>query len=498
MRTMASRGLRPLENGRLGQHDPTRVSRAYVAGQWCDADTGETDDVLDPASGTRVGVVPHCGAREAIRAIHGAAEAQGRWAAEPPKSRGRHLLRLADAVRSESEDLARLICLEQGKPLHEARAEMAIAADYIHWFAEEAPRLYGDVVPSPWVGRKLLVEHMPVGVVAAITPWNFPSSMIARKLGPALATGCTIVIKPAPQTPLSALAWGQLCDTVDLPPGLVSIVPGDARAIGDAFIDSPEVAKLSFTGSTAVGRHLAGRCGEKLKRVSMELGGNAPFLVFNDADLDAAVDAAMAAKFRNSGQTCICVNRFYAQSGIHDAFASRLSQRAEALTVGPGLEDGVEQGPLIEPRAVRKVQDHFDDARERGATVLAGGAPHHFGGNFVSPTVLTGLSATMRITSEETFGPLAAIGSFENEEEAMKLANSGRGGLAAYVFTRDLGRALRLSGAVNTGIVGVNAGIITAEGAPFGGTGDSGFGREGGRQGWHDFTDIKYTCIGGM
>lgn len=474
------------------------VTKAFVAGRWRDAETGETDAVTDPATGETIADVPRCGAAETHAAIEAAAAAQGAWAAQTAKSRGRHLLRLADAVRREAPELARTLSREQGKPLAEAQGEIAIAADYIHWFAEEAPRLYGEVVPSPWERRKLIVEHEPVGVVAAITPWNFPSSMIARKLGPALATGCAIVIKPAPQTPLSALAWGRLCEAADLPPGLVSIVPGDAAAIGDAIIESEAVTKLSFTGSTAVGRHLAGRCGERLKRSSMELGGRAPFLLFDDADLDAAVEAAVAAKFRNTGQTCICVNRFYAQAGIYDAFAERLAERAAALHVGGAFEEGVEQGPLIDMRAADKVKSHLDDAANNGAHVLTGGKPHARGGSFVTPSVLTGLSAEMRVNHEETFGPLAVIGRFETEDEAIALANTGRGGLAAYVFTRDLGRAMRVSGAVRAGIVGVNEGIVTTEAAPFGGVGDAGHGREGGRQGWADYTDVKYTCLGGL
>lgn len=472
--------------------------KAFIGGEWCNADNGKTSQVSNPATGDILGSVPVCRGAETERAIAAAKVAFKPWAAKSGKERGRLLYKLAEILRENLEELAQLLTAEQGKSLAEARGEIAIGADYIHWFAEEATRIYGDVIPSPWPNRRILVVKEPIGVVTAITPWNFPSSMIARKIGPALATGCTIVIKPAAQTPLSALAWGRLVEMAGIPAGVVNIVTGAAREIGDAMVNSPDVAKLTFTGSTAVGRMLAGRCGEKLKRVSMELGGNAPFIVFEDADIDAAVEAAIAAKFRNSGQTCVCVNRFFVQSGVYAEFTAKLNAAVEALKVGDGTTAGTEQGPLIDIAAVVKVEAHISDAVAKGAKISTGGGRHEMGGTFFQPTVLTEVTTDMILSNDETFGPLAAVSKFDTEEEVVARANDTEFGLAGYFFTRDVGRVFRLSSALEFGMLGVNEGIITTEAAPFGGVKDSGFGREGSHYGCEDYVNIKYLNIGGL
>lgn len=483
---------------KLTEHNPFYSDRAFVGGTWLAAKGGSTVPVTNPATGEIVGHVPQCGRAETEDAIAAAREAFADWAARPAKERGRILLKLADMMRAHQEELAQLLTLEQGKSLAEARGEIAIGADYLHWFSEEATRINGDVIPSPWTDRRILVMKEPVGVVAAITPWNFPSSMIARKMGPALATGCTIVIKPAAQTPLSALAYGHLCKLAGIPDGVVNIVTGKASDIGDAMVESPHIAKLSFTGSTAIGRMLSERCGGQLKRVSMELGGNAPFIVFDDADLDRAVDAAIAAKYRNSGQTCICVNRFFLQRNIHDTFVAKFTAAVQALKVGNGTEPGTEQGPLIDDAAVRKVEAHVSDAVAKGAAVVAGGKRHALGGSFFEPTIVTGVTTDMQVSSDETFGPLSAISTFDTEDEIVARANDTDFGLAGYFFTRDLGRTFRVAAALKFGLLGVNEGIITTEAAPFGGMKDSGFGREGSHYGCDDYVDIKYVNIGGI
>jgi len=471
---------------------------AFIGGRWRVAEGGAEITVRNPATGEPVGRAPLCGRNEARDAVLAAAHAFPLWSQWTGKERGRALLRMADALRHRKPELAHLLTAEQGKPIAEAEAETSLAADYLHWFSEEATRIYGDFLPSPWHGRRLLVLKEPVGVVAAITPWNFPSSMIARKLGPALATGCTIVIKPAEQTPLSALAYGEISEEAGIPPGVVNIVTGDAAAIGEVLIESELVAKVSFTGSTETGRMLAGRCGTALKRMSMELGGNAPLIVFPDADLDRAVEGALAAKYRNAGQTCVCVNRFFVHESIGGEFARRFAGAVAGLRVGPGDGEAVEIGPLIDAAAVAKVEAHVSDAVGKGAAIVTGGNRHRLGGTFFEPTVLTGVTEDMLVTQQETFGPLSAITSFATEEEVIEKANDTRLGLAGYVFTRDLGRVFRMASALKLGLVGVNEGLVTTEAAPFGGVKDSGFGREGSRYGCDDYLNIKYVSIGGL
>jgi succinate-semialdehyde dehydrogenase/glutarate-semialdehyde dehydrogenase len=408
------------------------------------------------------------------------------------------LRRLAALLEENRDDLALILTREQGKPLAEARGEISMSAAYILWFAEEARRVYGEVVPSPWPDRRILVTKEPVGVVAAITPWNFPSSMIARKLGPALAAGCTIVIKPAPQTPLSGLAWGVLCERAGIPGGVVNILTGSATEIGPVLTQSPLIRKLTFTGSTRIGKLLLRQAAGTVKKVSMELGGNAPFIVFDDADLDKAVEGAVASKFRNTGQTCVCTNRFLVQEGIHEAFVERLAARAAALKVGNGLEPDVHQGPLIDDKALDKVQGHISDALAKGATVVTGGRRHELGKNFFMPTVLSGITTNMDVAREETFGPLAPVFKFVDEADAIRMANDTEYGLACYFYTRDLTRVFRLSEALEYGIVGVNEGLVTTEVAPFGGVKESGVGREGSRLGIDEYLNTKYVCLGGL
>jgi succinate-semialdehyde dehydrogenase/glutarate-semialdehyde dehydrogenase len=471
---------------------------AYVGGQWIGADSGKTFPVNNPATGEALGTAPDCGNAETARAIAAADSAFPAWRARTAKERGKLLHRLANIIDENVGELARLLTMEQGKSLAEAKGEVAFSASYVRWFAEEAQRVYGDVIPSPWAGRRILVTREPVGVVGAITPWNFPSSMIARKLGPALAAGCTIVIKPAAQTPYSGLAWGALCEKAVIPPGVVNVVTGSAGAIGGELTSNPLVRKITFTGSTPIGKLLVEQSARTLKKVSMELGGNAPFIVFDDADLDRAIEGAMIAKYRNSGQTCVCTNRFLVQAGIHDAFVARLVAASNALKVGNGLDPGVEQGPLIDAKAVAKVEEHLKDALGKGATIVAGGKRHKLGGTFFEPTVMTGAKPDMLVAREETFGPLSPVFRFETEAEAVQMANDTEFGLASYFYTRDLGRAFRVSEALKYGMVGVNEGLITTEVAPFGGVKESGIGKEGSKYGIEDYLDSKYVCIGGL
>jgi succinate-semialdehyde dehydrogenase/glutarate-semialdehyde dehydrogenase len=471
---------------------------AYVNGTWIAADSGKTLNVTDPATGETLGTVPDCGRAETARAIAAADAALPAWRAKTAKERGRILHKLADIIEQNAQTLGTLLTMEQGKSLSEARGEVNFSAAYVRWFAEEAQRIYGDIIPSPWPGRRILVTKEPVGVVGAITPWNFPSSMIARKLGPALAAGCTIVIKPASQTPYSGLAWGALCEKAGIPAGIVNVVTGSASAIGSELTGNPAVRKITFTGSTLIGKLLVEQSAKSLKKVSMELGGNAPFIVFDDADVDRAIEGAMIAKYRNSGQTCVCTNRFLVQSGIHDTFVAKLVEASDALQVGNGLEAGVQQGPLIDARAIEKVEEHIKDAVAKGAKVVTGGKRHRLGGTFFEPTVLTGVRPQMIVAREETFGPLSPVFKFETETEAVNMANDTEFGLASYFYTKDLARAFRVSEALKYGMVGVNEGLITTEVAPFGGVKESGMGKEGSKYGVEDYLDVKYVCMGGL
>ena len=475
-----------------------RREQAFVGGRWIAAAEGGTIDVRNPATGETIGHVPDCGRAETAAAVAAAKGAFVAWRSRTAKDRAAALHRLADRVDAAGSLLAELLTTEQGKSLTEARGEVAFSAAYVRWFADEAQRIYGDVIPSPWQGRRILVTREPVGVVGAVTPWNFPSSMIARKLAPALAAGCTIVIKPSELTPFSGLAWGALAEEAGLPAGVVNVVTGSPIEIGGELTSNPDVAKITFTGSTRVGRILAEQSARTLKRVSMELGGNAPFIVFDDADVDRAVAGAMIAKYRNSGQTCVCANRFLVQSGIHDRFVARLCAAVRALKVGDGMEPGTEQGPLINAAAVAKVREHIADALARGGSVATGGAPHGRGGTFFEPTVLTGVTPDATVAREETFGPLAPVFRFDTEAEAIALANATEYGLASYFYTQDLGRAFRVAEALRCGMVGVNEGLITTEVAPFGGVKQSGLGREGSKYGIEDYLDLKYVCIGGL
>jgi succinate-semialdehyde dehydrogenase/glutarate-semialdehyde dehydrogenase len=467
-----------------------------IGGQWVGADSGETLAVTNPATGATVGHVPSVGAGETRRAIEAAQAAFEGWRRLTAAERADKLRKLAAAIERHKEELAVLLTTEQGKPLAEARGEIGISAAYVLWFAEEARRVYGDTIPSPWPGRRIIVTKEPVGVVGAITPWNFPSSMLSRKLGAALAAGCAVVCKPSELTPYSALAWGVLAEEAGIPPGVINILTGDARAIGGELTANPLVRKITFTGSTPVGKLLVSQCAGTMKRVSMELGGNAPFLIFDDADLDAAVEGALASKYRNTGQTCVCANRFYVQAGVYDAFARKFADAVGAMKVGNGLEDGVVQGPLIDERAVRKVEAHIADAVSKGARVMTGGKRHPLGHGFFEPTIVTGVTPAMRVAKEETFGPLAPLFRFETEEEAIAMANDTEFGLAAYAYTRDLGRAFRVMEGLQYGQVGINAGVITTEVAPFGGVKESGLGREGSKYGLDDYLNVKYGCIG--
>ncbi|MFN7183270.1 MAG: NAD-dependent succinate-semialdehyde dehydrogenase [Thermomonas haemolytica] len=485
---------------RLSLSDPDLWrQQALIDGRWCAADGGATCAVHDPAEGLALGTVPDMGAAETRRAIAAAQAAFPAWAGKTAKQRAQVLRRMFDLMLEHREDLARLMTAEQGKPLAEARSEIAYAASYFEWFGEQAKRMDGEVIPGHVDGVRILTLRQPVGVVAAITPWNFPSAMLGRKLGAALAAGCTVVCKPAIQTPFSALALGVLAERAGLPPGVLNIVTGqDAAAIGQEMTSNPQVRKLTFTGSTAVGKRLMAQCADDLKRLSLELGGNAPFIVFDDADLDAAVAGAIASKFRNSGQTCVCANRLLVQEGIYDAFAEKLVAAVRTLRVGPGLSDASDQGPLIDAKALEKVEVHVADALAKGARLVLGGRRHALGGTFYEPTVLLDATPSMRLAQEETFGPVAPLLRFRDEQEAIALANATAFGLAGYFYTRDLARAWRVSEALQCGMVGLNTGLISTEVAPFGGIKQSGFGREGSQHGLHDYTEIKYVCIGGL
>ncbi|MAN16016.1 MAG: succinate-semialdehyde dehydrogenase (NADP(+)) [Dinoroseobacter sp.] len=470
----------------------------FINGQWVGADSGETIDVTNPATGDVIGTVPNAGGAETARAIDAAQAAFPDFAAMDLMSRVGLLWKLHDALMDNADDLAELLTVEMGKPLAEAKGEITIGAQYIRWFAEEARRAKGEIVPAGVNGRRILVTRHPVGVVGMITPWNFPSSMLARKIGPALSVGCTVVAKPATATPYSGLAWAALAEEVGFPKGVLNVVTGSARKIAGAMMDSPAVRKITFTGSTEVGKELIRQSADTVKKVSMELGGNAPFIVFDDADLDKAVEGAMASKFRNAGQTCVCANRLYVQAGIHDAFVARLVEKTEALKVGNGLEEGVDQGPMVDMNAVEKVEEFISDARQKGGEVVTGGARHDKGGSFFKPTIITAATQAMMFAREEIFGPLAPVFRFDSEEEVIKLANDTEFGLACYAYTQDLGRAFRLNEGLDYGMIGINSGLITTVEAPFGGVKESGMGKEGGSQGLEDYLDTKYVCIDGI
>ena len=474
-------------------------TQAYVDGRWSDAESGETFPVVDPATGDTVATVPRLGLTETRSAIEAAARALPAWRSRSAKDRARVLLRLAALMADRAEDLASLMVLEQGKPLAEARVEIAYALSFYEWFAEEAKRVDGSIIPSPWADKRILATREPVGVTAGITPWNFPSAMVTRKSAPALAVGCTMVLKPAEQTPLSALAIAALAEEAGVPPGVFSVVTGaaeDAPVIGAELTSNPLVRKLGFTGSTEVGKLLMRQCANQVKKISLELGGNAPFIVFDDADLDIAVDAALVCKFRNSGQTCISANRMLVQARIYDAFVERFSAEVDALKVADGFTPDVQVGPLIDEPALDKVESHVADALAGGAELVTGG--ERIEGQFYRPSVLTGVTAVMRMSREETFGPVAGLTPFDDEEQAITYANDTVYGLAAYFHTRDYARLMRVAEKLDYGIIGANTGIISAANAPFGGVKESGYGREGGSQGIDEYLAVKYVCVGGV
>jgi len=476
-------------------------TQAYVNGDWIDADSSNTFDVCNPATLEVLASVADCGASETRRAIEAAQAALGAWRARTAKDRASILRNWFDLIIEHQEDLALLMTLEQGKPLAEARGEVLYGASFVEWFAEEGKRVYGDVIPSHGPDKRVVVIKQPIGVVGAITPWNFPLAMITRKVAPAISVGCTAVVKPAEDTPLSALALAELAERAGFPKGVLNIVPcnkSNAAAVGGELTSNPTVRKISFTGSTAVGKMLMRQCADTVKKVSLELGGNAPFIVFDDADLDAAVIGAIASKYRNAGQTCVCANRIYVQAGVYDEFAQKLAEAVKSITVGVGTEDGISQGPLINQAAIDKVDELVNDATNKGATVVCGGNVHALGGTFYEPTILTNVTNEMRIVSEEIFGPVAPLYKFESEEEVISAANNTPFGLACYFYSRDIGRIWRVSEGLEYGIVGINEGIISTEAAPFGGIKESGIGREGSKYGVEDFLEMKYLCMGGL
>lgn len=476
--------------------DPSLLrQQCYVDGAWIDADGGGKANVTNPATGEVIGTVPNLGAAETRRAIEAAAKAFPAWAAKTAKERATILRRWNDLLLANVDDLAVLMTAEQGKPLAESKGEIAYAAAFIEWFAEEGKRVYGDVIPGHQPDKRLVVLRQPIGVVAAITPWNFPAAMITRKAGPALAAGCTFVCKPATQTPYSALAMAELAERAGVPKGVFSVVTGSATVIGGEMTSNPIVRKVTFTGSTEIGKKLMQQCAGTLKKVSLELGGNAPFIVFDDADLDAAVQGAIASKYRNTGQTCVCANRLLVQEGVYDAYVAKLADAVRKLRVGDGLKGPTEQGPLIDEKAVAKVEEHIADAVAKGGKIALGGKRHALGGTFFEPTIVTHVTPDMLVAREETFGPIAPIFSFKDEQQAIHMANDTEFGLASYFYTRDLGRMWRVAEGLEYGIVGVNTGLISTEVAPFGGVKESGTGREGSKYGILDYTELKYLCI---
>ncbi len=483
----------------LNLKDPTLLrQQCYIDGAWCDADDASTIAVTNPATGEQIGTVPRMGGAETRRAIEAANAAWPTWRKKSAKERSAVLRKWNDLMLANADDLALIMTAEQGKPLAEAKGEIGYAASFIEWFAEEAKRIEGDTLQSPWADRRIVVTKEPIGVCAAITPWNFPAAMITRKVGPALAAGCPMVVKPAELTPFSALALAVLAERAGVPAGVFSVITGASRAIGAEMTSNPIVRKLTFTGSTEVGRVLMQQCAPTIKKLSLELGGNAPFIVFDDADLDAAVEGAIASKYRNAGQTCVCANRLYVQDGVYDAFAAKLVAAVAKLKVGNGQEPGVTQGPMIEEKAVVKVEQHIADALAKGGRLLAGGKRHALGHSFFEPTIIADVTADMAVAREETFGPLAPLFRFKTEEEVIAQANDTEFGLAAYFFSRDIGRVWRVAEGLETGMVGVNSGLISNEIAPFGGVKQSGLGREGSKYGMEDYLVIKYICMGGI
>ena len=472
--------------------------QCYIDGQWIDADSGETLEVNNPSSGSIIGTVPKMGASETERAVDAAELAFQSWRHRTAKERAAILRKLADLMMENQEDLAALMTIEQGKPLAESRGEVVYAASFFEWFAEEGKRLYGDVIPTHLADRRIIVIKEPVGVCAAITPWNFPSAMITRKAGPALAAGCTIVIKPAGSTPYSALALCELAERAGVPAGVMNVVTGASSQIGGELTSNEKVRKLTFTGSTNVGKVLMRQCADTVKKISLELGGNAPFMIFEDADIDAAVIGALQSKYRNSGQTCVCANRILVHDRVYDEFSEKLSSAVSKMKVGDGFGEGIELGPLIDMAAVEKVESHIMDAVGKGAMVAAGGSRHALGGTFFQPTVLTNVKVNMAVANEETFGPLAPLFRFHSDEEAIQMANDTEFGLAAYLYSRDIGKIWRVSEAIEYGIVGINTGIISTESAPFGGMKESGIGREGSKYGLDEYVEIKYLCMAGI
>lgn len=472
--------------------------QAFVAGKWCDADHQQTSEILNPATLEIIGTVPNMGKAEAERAIEAAKEAWPLWKNKTAKDRSIILKKWFDLIISNADDLAFILTSEQGKPLAEAKGEILYAASFIEWFAEEAKRVYGDIIPSPYPDARIVVNKQPIGVVAAITPWNFPAAMITRKVAPALAAGCPCIVKPAPETPFTALALVDLAVQAGVPAEIFSVITGDAAHISDAIFESDVVRKFTFTGSTPVGKMLLERSAKTLKKVSLELGGNAPFIVFDDADLDAAIEGALIAKFRNAGQTCVCVNRFLVQAGIYEKFIAALSQKIQNFNIGNGLEAGHDIGPLINANAVKKVETHIQDALDKNGRLVVGGKKHKAGELFFEPTLIADVTADMDVATQETFGPLAAVFKFETEQQVVEMANATEFGLAAYCYTKDLGRAWRMSEQLEYGMVGINKGLISNEVAPFGGIKQSGLGREGSKYGIEDYLEIKYTLFGGL
>jgi len=483
----------------LNLNDPSLLrQQAYIDGAWCDAIEGKTTDVINPATGATIGTVPHMGTMETRRAIEAANAAWPAWRKKTARERAQVLRTWYELMMANADDLAAIMTAEQGKPLSESKGEVSYAASFFEWFGEQAKRIEGDVLESPVAGQRIVVTKEPIGVCAAITPWNFPAAMITRKVAPALAAGCPIVLKPAGLTPYSALALAVLAERAGVPKGVFSVVIGDSTAIGAELCANPIVRKLSFTGSTAVGRTLMQQCAPTVKKLSLELGGNAPFIVFDDADLDAAVTGAIASKYRNAGQTCVCANRIYVQDGVYEEFARRFTDKVRELKVGNGMEAGVDQGPLIEDKAVDKVESHIADALAKGARLLLGGKRHALGHSFFEPTVLADVTPAMLVSDEETFGPVAPLFRFKTEDEAIALANDTEFGLASYFYARDIGRVFRVADRIESGMVGINTGLISNEVAPFGGVKQSGLGREGSKYGMDDYLVLKYLCLGGL